>query len=676
MVWISASGGYFPDAWYPSAIGAGALVVVMLVVGPRRLPRRGAARVALLSFAGLVALNYLSILWAGSPGAALDASNKLLLYLAVGWVFSLLPWTPATLAAALGAWSLAVGAFCAIGLLQATSTSHLVSFFVGYRYATPLHYSNATAALAVMAMWPALILSARRELPGALRVAFLPVAAFLAEFALLPQSRGALAGLILTAPLVLLVSSERLRLLTRMAVVGGAVAVSAPRTVAVDHALNTGRHVGPVLGHAADGMLLTAVAALVVGALLTAADGRWIQEAVPWARGGRLGARFRRGAGWRIGRRGGLALLGAAIIAVSAGAVAAAPAVSHLANRIAKAGQTDASTGSTHLLSISPEERFDYARVALKLFAQEPLLGVGAGNFGRRYDSLRRFPKHSQYTHDLALRALSETGILGLGLLVAVVGALLAGLVRVGRELGGLGRAATAAALAVAAYFLVHASVDWLDEFPALAAPALAFPLAAVVTGGASQRSPVVAILPRRRLRARELVSRRAARLAIAVSGALACGAVAVALVFPYLETRYVERALATYRARPAGAFADLRTAASLNPLSVEPIVSDGTIALELGRLPRARTAFGSAIRKEDDWYPWLELALIDAHHGRFARAARELRSAAALDADDPLIAQARGLIDSHKRVNPARFDELLLSGPQAGVFTPQEIKK
>ena len=68
-------------------------------------------------------------------------------------------------------------------------------------------------------------------------------------------------------------------------------------------------------------------------------------------------------------------------------------------------------------------------------------MGVGAGNFGRHYDELRRFAKHSQYTHDIWLRAMSETGIIGFALLLAVLGALALGLVRAAQELDGLGRA-------------------------------------------------------------------------------------------------------------------------------------------------------------------------------------------------------------------------------------------
>lgn len=650
MVWIPASGAYFPNAWYPSALGVAALLAVMMIARVGVLPRTRAARIALLSFAALVAWNYLSILWAGSPGSALDASNKLLLYLLVGWAFSLLPWTPTTMAYALAAWAVGVGVFCAVGLIHATGASNLNPFFNSSRYATPLNYPNATAAIAVMGMWPALILSARKEVPVLARALLLALATFLAEFALLPQSRAAVLGLVLTTPLVLIASSDRVRLLLRMAVVGGGLAISAPRTVAVDTAINAGHHVGPPLAHAANGMLETSLAAFVIGALLALAE-KHVSFAIPSVRG-RV----------PLGRRGTVALIVGAVLVVGIGGAVAAPSISHEVRTVVKKGNSDAGTGSTRLLSTTPEERFDYARVAWKLFTEDPVQGVGAGNFGRRYDPLRRFQKHSQYAHDVALRALSETGIVGLALTVAVVLALAIGLVKTRLELRGLGGACAVAALGIAAYFLVGDSVDWLDEFPVLAGAAFAFALGAIALRPGERRpSPGLS---------------RPVRVGIGFAAACVTAGVLIALVPAYLETRYVERAVSTFHSRPASAYADLRRATELNPLSADPFTTKGTISVVLGNYALARTAFEQAIGKEDDWYPRLELAVIDAHEGRFQAASSELNAAAKLDADDPVLSDARDEVRERKRIQPAQFDQQLTGGAEAELFAPQGITK
>jgi hypothetical protein len=662
LVWIGESGGYFEDLWYPSAFGAAALLFVTLLWYRQLLPRRRAARVALLAFAALTALNYLSIIWSGSKGAALVSADKLLLYLVIAWIFSVAPWTPRAVALLLGTWSVGVAAFCAIGLLHATSATNLDPFFVQLRYATPLDYPNATAAIAVMGIWPALILSTRSELRAPVRAVLLAISAFLCEFALLPQSRGGLVGLILTAVIAVIVAPGRLRLLVRYAVLGGGLALSLSRTVEVDDAINAGRVVAPVLSRAATTMLLTSVVALVLGLLIALIEDRL---ALP-----RPLAQARNSLNSRNGR---IALVVVAVLALGGASVAAAPQVSRLANKIYHSGKVDASTGPSRIFSVTPEERFDYIRVALHLFSGAPLLGVGAADFGRRYDGLKRFAKHSQYVHNISLRTLSETGIVGFGLFATVVLALTIGLALTARRLGGLGRGCATAAFMVATYFLAHASLDWLDEFPALAAPALSMALAAI-----EMRDPEAATeptaAPTAAPRASRLRGRRAA-LIVAPVLAVVVAAAAYGMSGPYIADRYVTRALKTYGQRPSGAYHDLSRATSLDPLSADPAITEGSAAEGLGDSTRARAAFVRALGKEQDWYSWLQLALLDSGSGHYALARSELDRAAKLDVDDPLIAEARTLIMRHQPIDPVKFNQLMQQGPNASLFKTQNIK-
>lgn len=661
MVWIGESGGYFEDLWYPSAFGAAALLLVTLLWYRQWLPRQRAARVALFAFAALTALNYLSILWSGSKGAALVSADKLLLYLVIAWIFSVAPWTPRAVTLLLGSWSLGVAAFCAIGLVQATSATNLDPFFVQLRYATPLDYPNATAAIAVMGIWPALILSTRSELRPPVRAVGLAISVFLCEFALLPQSRGGLVGLTVTAVIAFLVTPGRLRLLVRYAVLGGGLALSLSRTVKVDDAINAGKIVGPVLSRAATTMLITSLVALFLGLVIALVEDRL---ALP-----RPLAQARRSLNSRNGR---IALAAVAVVAVAGASVAAAPQISRLANKIYHSGKVDASTGPSRIFSVTPEERFDYIRVALHLFSGAPVLGVGAADFGLRYDGLKHFAKHSQYAHDIGLRTLSETGIVGFGLFATVVLALTAGLALTARRLGGLGRACATAAFMVATYFLVHSSLDWLDEFPALAAPALAMTLAAIEMRDpeAAPSTAATAATPRPpRLLGGGVALIGAVLLALVVSAA------AYGMYGPYIADRYVKRALKTYGQRPSGAYHDLSQATSLDPLSADPAITEGTVAEGLGDSTRARAAFVRALGKEQDWYSWLQLALLDSGSGHYALALSELDRAAKLDVDDPLIAEARTLINRHQPVDPVKFNQLMQQGPNASLFKTQNIR-
>lgn len=670
IVWIGASGGYYGDVWYPSTLALGSVAALLVLVARRRpaLPR--APRIALVAFFTLVALNYLSILWASSPGTALEASNLLVLYALVGLVCSCLSWTPRLLGMMMGLWAVAIAAFCAVGLIEATSATSLDRFFVQLRWATPLHYSNATAALAVMGMWPVLIFSSRRELPPWLRALCLPVAVFLAEFAFLPQTRAAVLGLVLTVPIVAVFASDRLRLLARMAIVGGALAVSIPRTVAVDDAITAGHHVGPVLQRAADGMLITSLLALVLAGILSVVEWRWDRSVsvrrperasvtprpVPAARG-LPGSRRSR---W---------IAGAVLLCLAVGG--AVPVVVHETRKLYNTASHDSGFGPTRILSASPEERLDYARVALHMFAGQPIFGAGAGNFGPRYDALRRYDKHSKYAHDLALRALSENGIVGFLLLVAVIGGLAYGLIASALRSRGLARACTVTALAIAAYFLIHDSLDWVDQFPALAAPALGFSMAAMTL----KRPP--APLVQAAVSGPAVLTPRPALRAIAIAAAaLASLAALVAVAGGYVSSRYRERALATFRTNAAAAYADLNRAEKLNPFDINADITEGTIALDLGDSARARVAFERALKREDNWYPHLQLALLDAQAREFPAAAVELAHARRLDADDPVIAQAEVMLRQRLPIDPVDFNRLLTTaGNQSQFFRPQNIK-
>jgi hypothetical protein len=669
LVWIGASGGYAQTVWYPSALGLISLWILALVRSRRVLPESMPARIALLAFAALVGLNYLSIAWAGSPGSALDSSNQLALYLLGAWVFALLPWTPRRLAALAGAWSVGACVFCAVDLVRAVSTSSLTIFFVDGRFATPMQYSNATGALGVMGMWPALILSSRRELPAWLRACCLGIATFLATFAVLPQSRASLLGLLLTAPLALVVMSDRLRLLFRMLVVGGALALCLPLVVHVNDAVNAGAQVTPVLRHAARTMLISSVVAALIGLCLALVENR---VSARRANAGQAdGPDPPSGRSLRLPRLPPVLAVALVAVVLVGAAVVFEPRIAHLVHETVRKGNTDAGTGSNRFLSTSPEERFDYARVALHLFSGSPVLGIGSGNFGRRYDALRGFLKHSQYTHNLPLRVLCETGVIGTFLFLILVLALVVGMIRVARRHSDLTRACVGVAFTVSAYFLVHSCLDWVDVFPALAVPAIGLPMAAITLGDTRpSRDASTGAEPRRGVG----WAAGRSRLGWAVVGVGGVG-MFVALAGAYLALQSTNRAFAIFRANPQEAFHYLSVAKSLNPLSAAPITSEGTIALYAGDTNRAISSFTASVRKEDDWYPRLELALIDAHAGRFSAARTQVQAAARLDVKDPLISELRQDIERHRRVDPIAFNQDLEQQGNS-LATPQQTVK
>ena len=164
---------------------------------------------------------------------------------------------------------------------------------------------------------------------------------------------------------------------------------------------------------------------------------------------------------------------GALLAVVVAAAIWKGPDLYHRISDRASSSQNDAvgGNGRSRLLSAEPEERLDYARVSLHMFRDAPILGTGAGSFATHYDRDRRYAKHSRYEHMIFLRVLGETGVVGMLAFLTMLGALLVAFVADRRRLSPSGRGMQALALGLGIYLLAHASLDWVDEFAAIAAP-------------------------------------------------------------------------------------------------------------------------------------------------------------------------------------------------------------
>ncbi len=633
LVGTHFSGGYFARDWYPAAITLILLLAVTAFAGNRALPEARTVRLALALLAGFVAWNYLSMLWAGSPGSAWEASNELLLYLATAWVLALVPWTGRSAGIFLGAWSVGVAVVCTITLLEAVSATQLGGFLYAFRFQLPIGYPNANAAIGFMAFIPALALSCRRQVPVALLGLLLAAASFLLEFSLLAQSRAAVAAGILILLAFVALMPDRWRLLLRLAVVGVALGFAAPSILDVYSAAKAGHSVGHAIDRAALWIAVTSVLAGVAGAMIGVLE-----------RTARLGP-----TGTRRVRR--ARAVGAVLAAVAAGVLLVAYGgwlADHASSEwtAITSGKEASNPGNTRFTKTTLYERPDYWRVSLEMFREDPIGGAGAGNFEQQYTIHRHDAKYSRYAHDIWLRALGETGIIGFGLLVAMMlvlfGVPLASL----RRLDGDRRVVVVACLAVIGYFILHASFDWLDEIPALAAPAIGL---AFIGLALSHRRKQSTSLPRRTHRG----------TVVAATAVLAAVAL-VALVPPYLSKRYIDRALSTWGGDPAGAFRDLDRAATLNPLSSAPRMTEGSIAVSLGQAGRAQRAFGQALEVEQVWYPHMELALLDAQAGQFSLARSEITRARQLSRKDPFIQKARQLILARRRIDARAFNRAM----------------
>ena len=627
VAWIPAEGGYFPDEWYPAALVAVALLAATVIAGARRLPESRSGRAALALLGGLTAWSFLSILWGVSPGSAWEGSNQLLLYLAMAWTVALAPWRTGSAAVYFGVWSLAVTVACAGELVSALAASDLAHYVLESRWQQPTGYANASAGLAVMAMWPALALSVRRATPIWLQAAFLSAAAFLANFSLLAQSRASMIVVLAVTPLFVAMAPERVRLAARLAVLGVAVAVAARPVYDVWSTAEADGALEPALDHAAT-WIAVAVAVAAVGALGIALVERRVTPGERVVRGVRIGSRA--------------ALAGVLVLALGAGLVKSGEIRAEASERWDTFKATEVTDTGPRLTRQTSDKRYDYWRVSLNTFGDAPVAGVGTGGFEREYTEHRRHAKPSRAAHSVWMRALAEWGAVGLALLVGFVAAVAAGLVRARRRLEAGDRWLVAAAAGVLAYFLGQATFDWLELIPALAAPALALPFVALALGRDEQ--PGTPRSPR---------NRRLGTAAAAVVAAAALGALAL----PYLATRHVDAALSSPPGERADAERYLDRAASLNPLAAEPHLTRGRLALRRADFVAAERAFRRALEVEDAWYPHFQLALLASRAGREDAAKREIALARRLNPPDQLVQRAAELIGDGKRLDPNGVD-------------------
>lgn len=632
--WAADGGGYPPTAWEPSALLVlGLLAATVAGLGFDRLRPSRPVALALALLAGYVAFSYLSILWAAAPGEALDGSNRTLLYFLLFALFALLPWRPWTALAALTAFALGVGAIVLVTLVRVGDPGVAADLFSDGRLDAPLGYVNGSAALLLAESVLAIALAARRELPALLRGLLLALAAASLQLSVLCESRGWLFSLpvVLVLTLVVTPGPARLRLMLFMVppFAGAALALPAlldvfERSDAADGAAGAVRALVDAAGHASDVALLAALAVLVAGCALAALDRR-VAVAPEVARGAnRVGA------------------VVAILAALAAVAVGFALTDGRPDRRIAdywerSSGYQSTTPGSSRFATVG-SNRPDFWRVSLEAFADRPLGGLGQDNWGAYYLRERESSEQPRWTHSLELRLLAHTGVVGAALFAGfLVAALVAALGGRRRSDPRASAVAAAAALPLVVW-LVHGSVDWFWEIPALSGPALAF----LGLGGALMARPAArpAEQPARPVREGR---RLAAAGGLAVAGLLA----ALVLALPYLAEREVAAAGREWHEDPARAFARLDRAARLNPLSARPQLVAGVIALELGRPRIAAEHFDRALERDgNDWFAYLGRGLAASERGSRTVARHAYERARILDPHEPLVHEALERVD------------------------------
>jgi O-antigen ligase len=254
-----------------------------------------------------------------------------------------------------------------------------------------------------------------------------------------------------------------------------------------------------------------------------------------------------------------------------------------------------AGSSGGRLASLSGNGRGDYWRVALDETRAHPVLGGGAGTWGRWWLGRRPDANGALDAHELYLETLGELGPLGVLLLLA---ALAVPALALGRAVHHPGAPAWAAAYAA---LLAQFALDWDWELPAVTLCGLYCGAALVAGAGRETLRPIAGT---------------------ARAGVVAAAAAAAAAVFVLqVGNSALSSASSALDADRVGAAArDARRADRWQPWSTQPRLLRGEARLAAGSLDAAAADFSAVLRRDprdpDAWYQ-LALATTGPRHAR-----------------------------------------------------------
>ena len=610
IVFITAACGLSPalygfyrlGVWGPIALVLLAGLLGLLIARPAAARRTALVAVGGLTFLWLWAL--LSSTWAESADQAMTDANRWMLYATLFAILVLLlrdDRLGKLLIGCAGAAVAAFGAYLVVRLLGPAGNE----LFLSDRLHEPLGYINGQAGYLMLGLWP-LIALAERAGNHLLSGAAVAGATVLSGLAILGQTRAIVPAIAVSAIVTVVVLPGRRQRLWVLVAVGCGVALAAGPLVDV---YESGRGTGVP----DTDTVRTAVVALLGSAALAGivwAVARWTAARAAGAAGrGRLAGLSAAG------------LVAVALVAVVAGLSATGDPVDRVRDewRAFKSPGAVTTEESRSRFTTGSGNRYDYWRVAVNQFEDEPLKGVGAGNYDRTYFLERGTSEDIRQPHSLPLQALAELGIVGLLGVLLFLGAVLMGFARRARAAR---TSATDLGLAVAGggmflVWLVHTSVDWLHLIPGVTGIALC--------GAAVLVSPWT--------RSTGAASRSPRRIATIVGCALLVLLGATLVGRAALADKYRSDSQELVAADPRGALAKAADSLDLNDESLPVYYAQAAAFARLNDYQRARASLVEATRREPhDFVSWALLGDLALRRGDKRQAQRDYRRALQLN--------------------------------------------
>jgi UDP-GlcNAc:undecaprenyl-phosphate GlcNAc-1-phosphate transferase len=617
---------YDVGIWVP----VGLVLVLAAAMGTIARPPR-VTRPVILSVAGLAGLGLWSLLsmsWANAVEQASVSANLWLTYAALMLLLFVL------ISRRRHAYVLLVAVGVGIGIVAITVLVRLLgsdpgALFIAGRLNSPLGYINGEGCVFAMGVWPCIALAERRQ----------PILAGLGSagavamtcLALFSQSRGAAIASVVGLLVALAVVPGFRRRVLALAFVAAGVAVAADRVVHVYSTGQAGSLAPTVAHHAVVATLLGAAIAGVAWGLLVALTGPT----------GRASARQS-----TLLRR---AATAAAVCVLAAPVLAAGIRASsleytlktqwHAFVHLSDSGSSS-SSAQTRLFS-GAGNRYDYWRVAWKLFEDHPLAGVGAGNYPQYYYLDRRTQEAIENPHSLELQILSELGIVGAALLALFVFGVGLGIRRiraVGRQ-SPAARTAMVAAIGATVVWFVNTSGDWMHLLPGVTAIALC--AVAVLCRGGDPEDPGIdsaiqggSVSPVRRpvSRVPALVGAACAIFVLAVAGA--------SLLRAGLARHYLDDARSALASDPAAAITDGQRVLKLDAANLDAYYVKAAGQARFDRAAAAKSTLLQAAREDPgSFVTFTLLGDLEVRAGDLRAARSYYRRARRLDPREPALA-------------------------------------
>ena len=297
----------------------------------------------------------------------------------------------------------------------------------------------------------------------------------------------------------------------------------------------------------------------------------------------------------------------------------------HAFTHLAEPGEngTTASLASHSRLLSGAGNRYDYWRIAWRVWRANPVLGVGAGNYPRSYYQQRATPEDIQQPHSIELQAISELGIVGAMLLALFLAGVAWGAVRMRRAASrsSLSRALMVGSVGAFVAWLVQTSVDWMHLLPGLSAIALAG--VAVLVRPRRRPDPAATTLAESRS-GRVLGGRRA--FALGASAVIVTLIVAGAsLSRQALSDLYRSRAQGELVSHPAAALTDVNRSLDIDSDSVQSYYVKAAALAHFDEASAAEAALGKALALEPgNFVTWALLGDIAVRERKPKQAARD----------------------------------------------------